>query len=87
MYRRLAPAALTANDPAFGLLTEGTEEGQKVARAKGRVWVSCYARLAGPRCPGAVGADAESDEAAEKKGGEAGAGWEVVEAAKAAGGV
>jgi len=81
MYRRLAPAALAAHDPAFSLLTEGTEEGQKVARARGRVWVSCYVRLAGARCPGAVAADAAGDAAAEKGGGEAGAGWEVVGAA------
>jgi hypothetical protein len=85
MYRRLSPTALSS-DPAAGLLSEGTEEGQKVARAKGRVWVSVYVRLAGARSPGAVADDAAADEAAEARGGEAGVGWEVVSAAEAAGG-
>jgi tRNA (guanine-N7-)-methyltransferase len=35
------------SDPAAALLTEGTEEGQKVARNSGQTWRSVYRRIAG----------------------------------------
>lgn len=37
-----------AEDPAAGLLSEGTEEGQKVARNSGSVWRAVYRRVSGP---------------------------------------
>ena len=35
-------------DPAAGLLVEGTEEGQKVARNNGQTFRACFRRIAGP---------------------------------------
>ena len=35
-------------DPAAGLLVEGTEEGQKVARNQGQTFRACFRRVAGP---------------------------------------
>eukprot|EP00955_Chlamydomonas_euryale_P020065 213604-Chlamydomonas_euryale.AAC.8 len=37
------------NDPAANVLTDATEEGQKVARNKGNTWRAVFRRLPEPR--------------------------------------
>lgn len=37
-----------AADPAAAVLSSATEEGQKVARNKGKTWQGCYRRLDRP---------------------------------------
>ena len=44
LFERLSEAELS-RDPAAGLLAEGTEEGQKVARNSGQVWRAVYRRI------------------------------------------
>lgn len=46
LFERVSDEELES-DPAAGLLAEGTEEGQKVARNSGSVWRNCYRRIAG----------------------------------------
>lgn len=44
LFEKVSDAEL-ADDPAAGLLEEGTEEGQKVARNSGSVWRAVYRRI------------------------------------------
>ena len=44
LFERLSETELL-RDPAAGLLAEGTEEGQKVARNSGKVWRAVYRRI------------------------------------------
>ena len=44
LFRRLTQEECDA-DPAVGLLTKATEEGQKVARNGGGAWTHCYERV------------------------------------------
>lgn len=46
LFERVSDEELE-KDPAAGLLAEGTEEGQKVARNSGQVWRAVYRRIAG----------------------------------------
>jgi Putative methyltransferase len=45
LFERLSDEELE-DDPAAALLTEGTEEGQKVARNSGQTWRNVYRRVA-----------------------------------------
>lgn len=58
MFERLSDEELE-DDPAAGLLTEATEEGQKVARNKGSTYRNVYRRLAEPRWSNVTQAPAE----------------------------
>lgn len=46
LFERVSDEELE-EDPAAGLLAEGTEEGQKVVRNSGQVWRAVYRRIAG----------------------------------------
>jgi tRNA (guanine-N7-)-methyltransferase len=48
MFERVSDEELES-DPAAGLLTQASEEGQKVARNQGRTWRNVYRRLQEPR--------------------------------------
>jgi tRNA (guanine-N7-)-methyltransferase len=48
MFERVSDEELES-DPAAGLLTQASEEGQKVARNQGRTWRNVYRRLEQPR--------------------------------------
>eukprot|EP00887_Chlorella_sp_A99_P007960 scaffold12.g7960.t1 len=68
LFERMSDEELES-DVAAGLLYEGTEEGQKVARNKGNTWRNVYRRVRGPCARGA--AAAQADGAAEASGAEA----------------
>ena len=48
MFERISDEELES-DPAAGLLTESSEEGQKVARNKGNTYRAVFRRLESPR--------------------------------------
>ncbi len=48
LFERISDEELES-DPAAALLTQGTEEGQKVARNEGKTWRAVYRRLEAPQ--------------------------------------
>ncbi len=49
LFERLSPSE-EHDDPVVPLLTQSTEEGKKVARSGGRVFIACFRRILDSRC-------------------------------------
>lgn len=49
LFQRLSPTE-EREDPVVPLLSESTEEGRKVARSGGSVFIACFRRIPDPQC-------------------------------------